>query len=168
MRVARNLQWGGGRFWRLETTSNDFDPDFDQSSFRLSRFFCPKIKKKGLHTDWVVFVFFVQIQVISKKQKNKKGLQPCWSPAFLVEITSGPWPILIANGNGGRAIFVFSAKIGLKSTKNGVFCILFRPMGETIPPHPPFLATLLQVTFLQFFGFLESSFNFINTLRISN
>ena len=29
----------------------------------------------------------------------------------------------------GRAIFVFSAKIGLKSAKNRVFCTLFRPLG---------------------------------------
>ena len=42
-RVARNLQWEGGRglFRRLETTSNDLDPDFDRPSLRLRRFFCP-------------------------------------------------------------------------------------------------------------------------------
>ena len=27
-RVARNSQWGGGLFWKLETTANDLDPDF--------------------------------------------------------------------------------------------------------------------------------------------
>ena len=67
----------GGLFWRLETTSNDLDPEFDRSSLRLSRFFCPnfgdfqkkrsslrlsscfcpnlgdlqKQKQKGLHSD---------------------------------------------------------------------------------------------------------------------
>ena len=29
----------GGLFWELETTANDLDPDFDQSSIRLRRFF---------------------------------------------------------------------------------------------------------------------------------
>ena len=73
--------------------------------------------------------------------KKKKGLQPDWSPVFVVEFTSGPWPILIANSNGGGgggAIFVFNAKIGLKSAKNGVFCILFRPMGGGVSPPAPF------------------------------
>ena len=46
----------------------------------------------------------------------------------MVAFTSGPSPIILANPNGG-AIFVVNAKISLKSVKNGVFCMLFRPMG---------------------------------------
>ena len=70
-------------------------------------------------------------------------------PSFLVKITTSPWPILIANSNGegGGTIFVFGAKIGLKITKNVVFCILFRPIegeGDSLP-RPP-LATLLVST----------------------
>ena len=42
----------------------------------------------------------------------------------------------------GGAIFHFSQKIGLKTTKNMRFCILHKPMGGLEPPHPP-LATLL-------------------------
>ena len=34
----------GGLFWRLETTTNDLDLDFDWSSFRLSRFFESKFR----------------------------------------------------------------------------------------------------------------------------
>ena len=34
----------------------------------------------------------------------------------------------------GGAIFIFEAKIGLKSTKNVLFCILFRPMGGARAP----------------------------------
>ena len=41
----------------------------------------------------------------------------------------------------GGAIFSFSQKIGLKSTKNMRFCILHKPMGGLEPPSP--LATLL-------------------------
>ena len=40
----------------------------------------------------------------------------------------------------GSAVFIFGAKIGLKSTKNMLFCTLFRPMGANRPP----LATLLN------------------------
>ena len=30
----------GGLLWKLETTANDLDPDFDRSLIRLRRFFC--------------------------------------------------------------------------------------------------------------------------------
>ena len=42
---------------------------------------------------------------------------------------------------GGGAVFIFSAEIGRKSTKNVRFCILTGPR----PPPPPPLATLLHV-----------------------
>ena len=41
----------------------------------------------------------------------------------------------------GEAAFIFSPKIGLKSTKNARFCILHRPMGRLEPPAPPGYAT---------------------------
>ena len=37
----------------------------------------------------------------------------------------------------GGAIFHFSHKIGLKSTKSMRFCILYKPMGELEIPRPP-------------------------------
>ena len=38
----------------------------------------------------------------------------------------------------GRAVFNFSPKIGLKSTKNVQFCVLHKPMGgSSSPPAPP-------------------------------
>ena len=48
----------------------------------------------------------------------------------------------------GGAIFHFSQKIGLKTTKNMRFCILYKPMGGLEPPPPP-LATLLLTTLSQ-------------------
>ena len=45
----------------------------------------------------------------------------------------------------GGAIFHFSQKIGLKSTKNMRFCILHKPMGGALAPPAPPLATLLIV-----------------------
>ena len=44
----------------------------------------------------------------------------------------------------GEAIFVLRAKVGLKSTKNEVFCILFRPIWGSYSPPP--LVTQLTVT----------------------
>ena len=43
---------------------------------------------------------------------------------------------------GGGAIFNFSQKIGLKTTKNVQFCILHKPMGGLEPPLPTLLRTL--------------------------
>ena len=38
---------------------------------------------------------------------------------------------------GGGAVFNFSPKIGLKSTKNVRFCIFYKPMEGLEPPPPP-------------------------------
>ena len=43
----------------------------------------------------------------------------------------------------GGAVFIFVTKIGLKSTKNVLFCILFRPMEGARAPLSPPTATLL-------------------------
>ena len=43
---------------------------------------------------------------------------------------------------GGGAIFNFSQKIGLKSTKNVPFCILHKPMGGRGLEPPPGYATV--------------------------
>ena len=59
----------------------------------------------------------------------------------MVQITASRLQLLIANPVGG-AIFISGPKIGLKSTKIVVFCILFRLMeGARIPP----LAMLLPL-----------------------
>ena len=52
----------------------------------------------------------------------------------------------------GGAIFHFSQKIGLKTTKNMLFCILHKPMGGLEPPPPPPLATLLSASSSANFG----------------
>ena len=78
--------------------------------------------------------------MISKKKVfSQAETQFFWSKSHQVLYKfSLPIPM-----KGGRSIFVFSAKIGLRSAKNGVFCILFRPMEEAIAPSP--LAMLLSV-----------------------
>ena len=143
-RVARNLQWGG-LFCRLEAPSNDLDPDFDRSLLRLSRLFCPNLgdlkkKKKGLHSDWVG-IFFSKFRWSSKKKRSSTRPKPSVSDLnYIKSLTDShrqcQW----------GAILVFGAKIGLKSNKNGVFCILFRAMGwEGCRPPPPWLRYCLQL-----------------------
>ena len=110
-RVARNLQWGGGLFWRLETTSNDLDADFDRSSTRLSWFFCPSLG---------------DLQQNKKKKKKKRS-----SPSFSGRNHIRSLTNTHRQSQWRGAIFLFSAKIGLKSAKNRAFCIFFRPPGYT-------------------------------------
>ena len=114
-RVARNLQWRG-MFWRSEIKQKWF-------SLGIGTIFWPKLgedQKKSFNPGWVWFIRPHSFQIQSQSSR-----------------------ILIANANGGRAIFAFSAKIGLKSAKNEVVCILCMPMGRAgaPPPCPPGCAT---------------------------
>ena len=85
--------------------------------------------KKTLHQNWDCFSPDLGDLQTKKKKRSSARLKP----SFLLEVTPAPWPIAIANTIRGGAIFVFRAKIGLKSAKNGVFCMLFRPMGGYSP-----------------------------------
>ena len=89
-------------------------------------------------------VFSAQNQVISKKKK--KGLRQNSGRFFsqfrkFKRLRGGYFRM-------GGAIFHFSQKIGLKSTKNMRFCILHKPMGGArAPPPPPGYATALNPYF---------------------
>ena len=80
-----------------------------------------------------------------KKKKKKKvfaKIQSDFSPKFrkFKRLRGGSFRV-------GGAIFHFSQKIGLKSTKYMRFCILHKPMGGArAPPAPPWLryCTLLS------------------------
>ena len=77
--------------------------------------------------------------MISKKKKKKKkvkGLRQNSGRFFsqfrkFKRLRGGSFRM------GGGAIFHFSQKIGLKSTKNMRFCILHKPMGGARAPPPP-------------------------------
>ena len=80
---------------------------------------------------------------LQKKKKKKKKkvfakIQSDFSPKFrkFKRLRGGSFRM-------GGAIFHFSQKIGLKSTKYMRFCILHKPMGGARAPPP--LATLLGV-----------------------
>ena len=87
-------------------------------------------------------VFSAQNQVISKKKKKKKKKKrssPIFRAIFL-PISQVQTYERMRGGSFrmGGAIFHFSQKIGLKSTKNMRFCILHKPMGGgSSPPRPP-------------------------------
>ena len=86
-------------------------------------------------------VFSAQNQVIS--EKKKKGLRQ-YSGRFFSQFRKFK-RMRGGSFRMGGAIFHFSQKIGLKSTKNMRFCILHKPMGGARAPPPPPLATLLIV-----------------------
>ena len=87
--------------------------------------------------------------MISKKKKKKKKvfakIQSDFSPKFrkFKRLRGGSFRM-------GGAIFHFSQKIGLKSTKYMRFCILHKPMGglEPPPPPPPWLRYWLDISLI--------------------
>ena len=86
----------------------------------------PKEKKKVFTEIESVF--------LSKFRWLKIQIHPFSSPNHIRSLTNSR-----PNPNGG-AIFVFWGQIDLKSAKNEILCILFRPMGEGYSPPAPFIA----------------------------
>ena len=130
-----------------------FRRNFSKSS-EIWRFFPPKVrwspeKKKKKKV-------FAKLRLIFRpKSKIQRFFPPKirWFPKkknktkVFTEIETG-FSAKFGNSNvwggglffyGGGAIFNFSQKIGLKSTKNVQFCILHKPMGGLEPPRPPWL-----------------------------
>ena len=75
----------------------------------------------------------------------------------LVQITASSSQLQLPNAVGERALFIFGAKIGLKSSKNMLFCILFRPIGRGFLRPPPWLRNCISGIHI-FRGFTESFF----------
>ena len=74
---------------------------------------------------------------------------------ILVQITASPSQSLLPNPVGG-AVFIFAAKICLQSTKNVLFCILFRPMGGAVFHCPPWLRYWSVYDTVPLYGKIES------------
>ena len=126
---SQNLEKGGAFLKNWEKCKRPW-PEFSmflnqfhtvcRKAWKFKRFFRPK--SGGLQ---------------KKKKKRKKGLHRNWDWFFGRNRKF--------NRLGG-AIFNFSQKISLKSTKNVRFCILHKPIGGLKPPpRPPPLVTLLAV-----------------------
>ena len=81
-------------------------------------------------------VFSTQNWVISKNKKKRSSpkFRAIFLPISQVQTYEG------GLFSYGGAVFHFPQKIGLKSTKNMRFCILYKPMGGArAPPAPPWL-----------------------------
>ena len=113
---------------------------------KFKRFFRPKLgdlqKKKKVFAK-IQSDFSAEIRnsnVFSakkKKKKKKKGLRQNseWFFSQVSQVQTSEGGLF---SNGGGAIFHFSQKIGLKSTKYMRFSILHKPMGGgSSPPRPP-------------------------------
>ena len=102
--------------------------------------------------------------MISKKQKKgftkiqslfltNFGCAPEKKSTFLVQKQQVLHNFCSPIPSGGGAVFIFGAKIGLKSTKNALFCILFRPMGRATAFHAPLPPWLQYCTYLMVLKF---------------
>ena len=81
-----------------------------------------------------------------KKKKKKKRSSPKFKAIFLPKFRKFK-RFRGGSFRMGGAIFNFSHKIGLKSTKNMRFCILHKPMGGArAPPPPPGYATACSLS----------------------
>ena len=126
--LYHDLKKGGGGFFererKLQTT--------------LTRIFIVLESESHGLSDFGRFILEIETE-ISAKIGN--------SNAFSGRITTSTLQLWIPISFGGGAVFIFSPKIGLKSTKNVRFCILYRPMGGLEPPSPPLATLLLQNMF---------------------
>ena len=95
-----------------------------------------KKRKKGLYRLWV-----------SSRAKTIHYSGPNNGKSFTTSAPKSRWR--------GVAIFIFGAKIGLKTTKNVLFYILFRPIGGSSSPASPGYAAVLYV--LTFLGLAQTS-----------
>ena len=103
---------GGGFFGSLMQLSMNLTQVFislelDWGGFSVKIRWSPN---KGLHRLWV-----------SSRTKNLRNSGPNNGKSFTTSATKSRWGVA----------FIFGAKLGLKSSKNVLFCILFRP-----PPPP--------------------------------
>ena len=89
-----------------------------------------------------LYAFSAQKQVISKKKRSSTKLSRIFRQKSEIQTLFRPSRHLLHNFGTqfllGGAVFIFSPKIGLKSTKNVRFCVLYRKMeGGSSPPAPP-------------------------------
>ena len=143
--VTRFLQKSRRHFSEISEFQTFYLPEFRWS---------PKKKKRSSPILRLVFrpkskiqtFFFAQFQVISKKKKVFTDFETgfsakignsnvFFSPKFRPKSENRTFEGGLFSDGG--AIFNFSPKIGLKSTKNVRFCILYKPMGRLLPPPPP-------------------------------
>ena len=135
--LLRNLKGFSGRNQKFKVFSRRMQviSNKKRSSPKFKGFLRPKLK--------IQRVFLAEIRWSQNKRKKKERSLPTLS-----ELQNQTNPLFwskqrqVLHNFGSRiflggAVFIFGAKIGLKSTKNVLFCIFFRPMGGSSSPHPP-------------------------------
>ena len=151
---SQDLEKGGGAFLKEWDNCKRLWPEFSLLSNqiqtvcqKLRRIFRPKtgdLQKKDLHQNWVgLFGRNRKFKRFFRPKTGglqKKGLHRNWDGFFgrfqtLLPPKSRQLPHnFVTKSLWGGAVFIFWAKIGLKTTKNVRFCIL-------LPPPPPTYAT---------------------------
>ena len=158
-RVARSWKrGGGGLFWKSEKSANDLDPNFHCSWISFTRF-VRKLRRRNLNVFFqsvsssvkTFFFFFWRPPEFGRKKRLNFRFRPKIQSQFrclqkkkkvFTKIETDFWAKFGNSNVSAGAIFNFSQKIGLKSTKNVRFCILHKPMrGARAPPAPPGYAT---------------------------
>ena len=163
-RVARIWKRGGAFLKEWEKCKRPW-PEFSLC-LNQNHTVCPKIETEFLGELGNSKVFSVQKQVVSKKKKVFTEIETDFlakignSNAFSGRITTCTSQLRHPISFGG-AVFNFSPKLGLKSTKNVQFCILHKPMGRLEPPPPPPPPSWLRYCKLTFYRFYPLFINMI-------
>ena len=143
-RVAR-IWKRGGLFWNSEKCANDLDSNFHWPWISIRRFV--RNLRRNVSEIQRFFPPKIRWSPKKKKKKKKKGLRQNSGQFFFFQFRK----FKVRGGAlfvWGGAIFHFSQKIGLKSTKNMRFCILHKPMGGLEPPRPPWLRYCIHTVLL--------------------
>ena len=132
-RVAR-IWKRGGLFRKSEKCANDLDPNFHCSGISFTRF-VRKLRREFSEIQRFFRPKSGGLQKQKKKKRSSTKLRLIFRPKSEIQtFEGGCFPM------GRGAIFNFSQKIGLKTTKIVRFCILHKPMGGvSSPPRPPWL-----------------------------
>ena len=131
---SQDLEKGGGGYFErvrsMQTTLTRIFIDLESVSDGLSEIWDEMSRKDRKFKGF----FRPKLGDLQKKKKKRSSpkFRAIFSPNFA---SSNVWGGLFSYGGG--AIFHFSQKIGLKSTKIMRFCILHKPMGGLEPPRPP-------------------------------
>ena len=140
-RVAR-IWKRGGAILKEEKSANDLDPHFHCSWISFTQF-VRKLRRNFSESSEIQRFFRPKIRWSPKKRSSPKLRLIFRLNSEIHTFEGGLFSY------GGGAIFNFSQKIGLRSTKNVRFCILHKPMGGTrAPPPPPGYATVYSYNWL--------------------
>ena len=133
-RAARIWKKRGGLFWKSETTVSDLDPNFHCSWIRFKRSIRNWDGVFGRNRKFKRIFRPKTGDLQTKKKRSSPKLRRIFRPKSEIQrvLPAKSRQLLYNFGTKslrGGAVFIFWAKIGLKSSKNVRLCILFRPIA---------------------------------------